>query len=171
METVEMLVKKYSKMGTAQVLAQMGRVTGNAKTACLQILKKRNQDVSEWEEESSESPKPKGKVYEAEPEEELTPKEKKIIENSEKEKINPVKKTTSKKNLTENKVVEKTKSRSVSVENAEISVSKSVYFKHNGVDLTGVVKSIFDSHKTGKEICSIILEDKKIIHKRTNKLS
>jgi len=98
METVETLVKKYKKMGTAQVISQMGRVKGNAKLACLEVLKSRNQDVSQWEEEGlveekkvkfqelkKEFIESKKTVYEAEPEEELTKEERKAIIEAEKE--------------------------------------------------------------------------------------
>lgn len=91
MESVEILVKKYKKMGTAQVISQMGRVKGNAKLACIEVLKSRNQDVSQWEEEglteefSPKQEKPvvehltKRIVFELEPEEDLTEEEKRIL--------------------------------------------------------------------------------------------
>jgi hypothetical protein len=92
METVESLVKKYKKMGTSQIVSQMGRVTGNSKLACLEILKGRNQDTSKWEDapvnipvESPKELKTMKGVYEAEPESELTPEEKKAIKQALKE--------------------------------------------------------------------------------------
>ena len=73
-------------MGTAQVIAQLERgITGDTKQACIEILKKRGQDISQWENSKPSMSAKKPTVFEAEPEEQLSPKEEKAIKAALKE--------------------------------------------------------------------------------------
>lgn len=200
---METLIKKFSKMGTVQVIAQLERgITGDIKQACIEILKKRGQDISQWENSKPSMSAKKPTVFEAEPEERLSPKEEKAIKaalkerdedsvsvslRAEKDKSKVASKETKKpekkktttsakksepKEKGEPKVSKGGKNLPVSVENPEVAPTKVVFFTHDGQSLTGEVRSIFKSCKTGKEICKIALvgEAKKFIHKRVNRL-
>lgn len=45
---MEAIVKKFQKMGTAQLIAKMSKLVGEEREAVIGLLEKRNQDVSEW---------------------------------------------------------------------------------------------------------------------------
>lgn len=165
METVEILVKKYKKMGTAQVIAQMGRVKGNAKLACLEVLKLRNQDTSQWEEEGLVEiivPK-KGKiennlfvekrfVYETEPEEELTKKERKMIEEYERERKED--EISMKFRAEKNKIkVQKSEKQKSSKTSNKLPKSK---FTES--DLFTIGDIVNTKNKSGEEVSGIILK-------------
>lgn len=165
METVEMLVKKYSKMGTAQVLAQMSRVKGNARIACIEILKKRGQDTSEWDSEGlvetvaakqekiKHSPSgAKKTVYEAEPETELTRAERRLIENSEKEREED---DVSMKFRSEKSKVKVQKSEKQKTNKIGNKLPKS---KFTESDLFTVGDIVNTKNKSGEEVSGIILK-------------
>lgn len=112
MESVENLVKKYKKMGTNQVISQLGRVTGVAKEACLEVLRSRGQDVSEWEtvieipvKESEFRKVGSSSIFEASPEEELTQKELQRVQSEERILNKGLQKVVSNKDVKLDKVV------------------------------------------------------------------
>lgn len=45
---MEQIVKKFQKMGTAQLLSKVGKLTGEERVAVIGILEARNQDVSKF---------------------------------------------------------------------------------------------------------------------------
>lgn len=116
METIQTLVKKYSKMGTGQVVSQMSRVTGNAREACLEVLRKRGQDISEWEEIVEDSVKPSelrkvgsSSIFEDSPEGELTQKESQRVKIEERELDKEKSRAVTKKEVVTSKKVIQTK--------------------------------------------------------------
>jgi len=45
---MEQIVKKFQKMGTAQLISKVEKLTGEERVAVLGILEARNQDISKW---------------------------------------------------------------------------------------------------------------------------
>ena len=176
MESKELLEKKLKGYSVAQLLAKLQRgCIETEKEICVTVLKKRGQDVSKWE-----TVEEKEQVFVNE-DVELTEEEIEIVEKAEiafeKEKpslsklkdiLKDEKKTVVKERKAKDKKVsdEKTGSHTESVEMEGLKVDSEV--KCEG--LIGKVTKMFFSHKNGKEICKVTLQDGTFVHKRTNKL-
>lgn len=99
---------KFKKMGTAQLLTKVDKLIGEEKTACIEVLKSRGQNVSKWDVTASVSPVVNSaQVYEVEPEGELTSEEAAILAAAEKKSSKPSKVKKSK--AVKEKVVKATK--------------------------------------------------------------
>lgn len=74
---MEQIVKKFQKMGTAQLISKVEKLTGDERTVVIDLLKARNQDVSKWTGDVAEKV-----VFESD--EPLTKEEAKQLSNAEK---------------------------------------------------------------------------------------
>lgn len=77
---MEQIVKKFQKMGTAQLISKVEKLTGEERVAVIGILEQRNQDVSKWRV-GAEAPVEKVVFVDEEP---LTDEQEKQLSSAEK---------------------------------------------------------------------------------------